>query len=192
VCIVEASKEFSQIVLPFVRLPFLQPPYCTPTPPVLWLDSLYSFRSEPPAGSGGGKQIDYCQPNLSPPLVRIFWPALLYGTQTTAVGLTIAVRLVRFWVNFWLRCCLAVARAISRRLPTAKARVRALTMSFGIYSGQNINGACFLRILRFPLPLIHSTNCSAVITIYHSGWYDRSISGRSNSGLGSIPAPIHQ
>jgi hypothetical protein len=43
-----------------------------------------------------------------------------------------------------------IAQAVSRRLPTAAARVRARVRSCGICGGQNDTGAGFLRILRFP------------------------------------------
>jgi hypothetical protein len=41
--------------------------------------------------------------------------------------------------------------------------------SRGISIGQNGTGAGFLPVLRFLLPLIHSINCSTIITIYHPG-----------------------
>jgi hypothetical protein len=47
----------------------------------------------------------------------------------------------------------ATAQAVSRWLPTAAARVRALVSSSGIYGGQSGSGAGFLRVLRFPLPI---------------------------------------
>jgi hypothetical protein len=42
-------------------------------------------------------------------------------------------------------------------------------MSCGICGGQSGTGASSLRVLRFPLPLIHSTIHFTVITIYHPG-----------------------
>jgi hypothetical protein len=62
-----------------------------------------------------------------------------------------------------------VAKAASRRLPTAMDRVRATVKSCGIYDGQSGTGAGFLRLLRIPLPLIQCTNCSTIIAIYHQG-----------------------
>jgi hypothetical protein len=48
----------------------------------------------------------------------------------------------------------AIAQAVSRRLPTAAARVRAQARSCGICGGQSCMGAGFLRVLRFPLPIL--------------------------------------
>jgi hypothetical protein len=65
----------------------------------------------------------------------------------------------------------AVAEAVSRRPPTA-ARNCAGVKFGGIYSRLSGTGASFLRVLQFPLPVIHSTNCStiiAIIIIYHPG-----------------------
>jgi hypothetical protein len=46
----------------------------------------------------------------------------------------------------------AIAQAVSRRLATAAARVRARVRSCGICGGQSGTGAGFLWVLRFPLP----------------------------------------
>jgi hypothetical protein len=48
----------------------------------------------------------------------------------------------------------AIAHAVSRRLPTAAARFRAQVRSRGIYGGQSGTGSGFLRVLRFPLPVL--------------------------------------
>jgi hypothetical protein len=47
----------------------------------------------------------------------------------------------------------AVAQAVSRWLPTAAARVR-VRATCGVCGGQRLTGAGFLRVLRFPLPII--------------------------------------
>jgi hypothetical protein len=47
-----------------------------------------------------------------------------------------------------------IAQAVSRRLPTAAARVRAEVRSGGIYGGQSGIGAGSLRVLRFPLTIL--------------------------------------
>jgi hypothetical protein len=46
------------------------------------------------------------------------------------------------------------AQAVSPRLPTAAARVRALVSLCRICSGQSGTGAGFLRVLRLPLPIL--------------------------------------
>jgi hypothetical protein len=47
----------------------------------------------------------------------------------------------------------AVAQAVSRWLPNAAARVR-VRAACGVCGGQSGTGAGFLRVLRFPLPII--------------------------------------
>jgi hypothetical protein len=66
----------------------------------------------------------------------------------------------------------AVGQAVSRWLPTASARVRVRT-ACGVCGGQSDTGAGFLRVLRFPLPIIHQ------FLHHHNdpGWHNRSISG---------------
>jgi hypothetical protein len=69
-----------------------------------------------------------------------------------------------------LRCCVggflaclnpqpggAIAQAVSRWLSTA-TRVRARIWSNGICGGQSGAGACFLRVLQFPLPIFIPPN----------------------------------
>jgi hypothetical protein len=48
----------------------------------------------------------------------------------------------------------AIAQAVSHRLPTAAARVRAQFKLCGICGGQSGTEAGFLRVLRFPLPIL--------------------------------------
>jgi transposase len=48
----------------------------------------------------------------------------------------------------------SVAQAVSRRLHTTAARVRAQVTSCEICSGKSSTGAAFLRVLWFPLPIL--------------------------------------
>jgi hypothetical protein len=47
----------------------------------------------------------------------------------------------------------SVAQAVSRWLPTTATRVR-VRAACGVCGGQSDTGASFLRVLRFPLPII--------------------------------------
>jgi hypothetical protein len=47
----------------------------------------------------------------------------------------------------------AIAKAVSRQLPTVAARVR-VQAARGVCGGQSGTGAGFLRVLQFPLPII--------------------------------------
>jgi hypothetical protein len=81
----------------------------------------------------------------------------------------------------------AIAQAVSRRLPTAAARVRAQIGSCGIYGGQTSTGARFLRVLRFALPiLIPPTDPRSSPSIIR-GWYNRPVSGRRTKWTQSHP-----
>jgi hypothetical protein len=54
----------------------------------------------------------------------------------------------------------AVAQAVIRWLPTAAARVR-VRAACGVSGGQSGIGAGFLRVLRFPLPIIPPISLSS-------------------------------
>jgi ribosomal protein S14 len=56
-----------------------------------------------------------------------------------------------FLVNY-VMYCRVIAQAVSRRLPTAAAKVLPQVRSCEICGGQNGTGTGFLRVLRFPLP----------------------------------------
>jgi hypothetical protein len=50
--------------------------------------------------------------------------------------------------------CRAIVLAVSRRLHTAKARVRTQVRSYWISGGQSGTGAGFLQAFRFPLLIL--------------------------------------
>jgi hypothetical protein len=81
----------------------------------------------------------------------------------------------------------AIAQVVTRRLPTAAARVRAGDRSCGICGGQSGTWAGFLRLLRFPLlictPPIAPRPSSSIIW----GWYNTPNSGRSTKWTQSHP-----
>jgi hypothetical protein len=84
----------------------------------------------------------------------------------------------------------AIAQAVSRRLPTAAAQLRARVWSCGICGGQSGAGAEFLRVLRFPLQFfilpIAPQSPSSIIW----GWYSRPVVAAVPSGLGLTPLRI--
>jgi hypothetical protein len=75
----------------------------------------------------------------------------------------------------------AIVQMVSRRLPTAAARVRGRVRSCGICGEQSGSGTGFLRVLRFLMPIRipsiapQSSSSSSII----QGWYNRPNSGRS-------------
>jgi hypothetical protein len=80
----------------------------------------------------------------------------------------------------------AIAQAVSRRLPTSAAWVRAQVGSCGICGGQSGTGAGFLRVLWFPLPNRIppiAPQSSSIIW----GCYDTPNSGRSTKWTQSHP-----
>jgi hypothetical protein len=70
-----------------------------------------------------------------------------------------------------------VAQAVSRRLPTAAARARAQVRSYVICGGLSGTEADFLRVLRFPLPILIPPTAPHSSSIIR-GWYNRLHSGR--------------
>jgi hypothetical protein len=80
----------------------------------------------------------------------------------------------------------AIAQAVSRWLPRATAQVRALVRSCGICGGQSDTGAGFLRVLRFPLPILIPPIAPQSSSIIR-GWYNRPVSGRRTKWTQSRP-----
>jgi hypothetical protein len=71
----------------------------------------------------------------------------------------------------------ATAQAVSRCLLIAAARVRTRVRSCGICGGQSGTATGFLRVLRFPQPILilpTSPHSSYIVR----GWYNRPVSGR--------------
>jgi hypothetical protein len=82
----------------------------------------------------------------------------------------------------FLQAGCVTAQWVSRWLPTAAVRVRARVRSCGICGGQSGNGADFLRVLRFPLPVFFpqfATQSPSSIW----GWYNMPVVAAVSSGL---------
>jgi hypothetical protein len=82
-----------------------------------------------------------------------------------------------------------IVQVVSRRLPTAAARVRARVRPYRIYGGQSGTGTGYVRVLRFPLPprippIAPQLSSSSSIIL---GWYNRPNSGRSTQWTQSNP-----
>jgi hypothetical protein len=93
------------------------------------------------------------------------------------------IYLLTYLLTHWLGR--AIAQAVSAWLPTA-ARVRAQVCSCGICGRQSGNGAGFLRVPQFPLPIfIPPVAPQSPSMIW--GWYNRPKSGRSTKWTQSHP-----
>jgi hypothetical protein len=66
----------------------------------------------------------------------------------------------------------AIAKAVSRWLPTAVVRVRFRVWSSGICGGQSGAGAGFLRVLQFPLPIFIPPVAPQSPSPIVWGWYN--------------------
>jgi hypothetical protein len=71
----------------------------------------------------------------------------------------------------------AIAQMVSRRPDAAVAWVRSQVTSCGICGGQSGVWGGFLRVFRFPLPILIPPTASHSSTIIW-GWYNRPVSGR--------------
>jgi hypothetical protein len=81
-----------------------------------------------------------------------------------------------------------MAQPVSLRLSNEAVRVRAQVRSCGICGEQNSTGAGFLRVLRFPLPILippTAPHSSCIIR----GWYNRPVSGWRIKWNQSHPPP---
>jgi hypothetical protein len=73
------------------------------------------------------------------------------------------VTLCDYYVEHYLSCVVylqparVIYQAVSRRFPTAAARVRSEVRSCGIFDGQNAIGSGFLQVSRFPQHNISAT-----------------------------------
>jgi hypothetical protein len=83
----------------------------------------------------------------------------------------------------------AIAQAVSPRLPTAAARVRAQIRSYGICCGQSGIGVGLLRVLRFPLPILIPPTVPHSSSSIIRDWYNRPNSGRRTKWTQSHPTP---
>jgi hypothetical protein len=70
-----------------------------------------------------------------------------------------------------------IVRAVSRRLPIVAVRVRSQVRSCGICGGQSGSEAGFLRVLRFPLPILIPPTASHSSPSIIRDWYNRPNSG---------------
>jgi hypothetical protein len=68
--------------------------------------------------------------------------------------------------------CLAIVKAVSCRLPTAAARVRAQVRSCGICGGQSGAGGGYIRVFRFPLPILIKSTASYSLIALSSTLYN--------------------
>jgi hypothetical protein len=89
----------------------------------------------------------------------------LYGLDITALGCK-------------YRGGRAMAQAVSHRFPTATGRIRARVRSGGIRSEQSDTGVGFLRVLRFPLPILIPPTTPHSSSSIIRGSYNTPITGR--------------
>jgi hypothetical protein len=83
----------------------------------------------------------------------------------------------------------AIAQAVSGRPPTAATPVQAQIRTCGICGEQSGTGAGFIRVLRFPLPILIPLTAPHSPSSIIRGWYNRPISGRRTKRTQGHPTP---
>jgi hypothetical protein len=82
-----------------------------------------------------------------------------------------------------------LAQEFSSRLPTAAVWVQTQVRSCGICGGQSVTGTDFLRVLRFPLPVLIPPTAPHSSSPIIRGWYNRPKSGRRTKWTQSHSIP---
>jgi hypothetical protein len=96
-------------------------------------------------------------------------------------------------INIWgiellMKLGRVIAQEVSRRLPTAAARVRAQVRICEICSAQSGTGTGFLRVPQFPLPILIPPTARHSSSIIRD-WYDRPIGDRRTKWTQFHPTP---
>jgi hypothetical protein len=98
---------------------------------------------------------------------------------------------VRFLVDHTIYSFIshAIAQAVSCRLSTAATQIWVQVRLWGICGGQSSTMAGFLRVLRFPLPILIPPTVPHSSSSIIRGWYNRPNSGRSTKWHQYHPTP---
>jgi hypothetical protein len=83
----------------------------------------------------------------------------------------VATKDLEFFTDLFLD--LAIAQEVSRRLPTAAARVRALVRSCGVFG---VGKVALAEIFSECFGYWHSNDCSTIIIIWGSGLFNDAVS----------------
>jgi hypothetical protein len=84
----------------------------------------------------------------------------------------------------------AIAQAVSRRFPTSAARFLSQVWSCEIFGGQSGIGIGFLRVLRFPLPILIPPTAPHSSSYIIWGWLSRPNNGRSTGLVSPHPKKL--
>jgi hypothetical protein len=82
----------------------------------------------------------------------------------------------------------AIAQAVTRPLPTRAVRVRSQVKSCGVFGGQSGIEEGFLRVFRFPLPIVIPATVPQSSSIIR-GWHNKPNIGRRTKWTQSHPNP---